>query len=138
MKPESIAEVTRNKYQHGKGPAGCYKVVPIYFMKPSPTGDTAMQCSSDSTHHQTKTHQVTKPSADLCIAEQRMLDIETNSQLLHNVVLNINTGKQPLTHCFFPFGPASALQIPLQEPLSQWEGTQCQSESINSGSIISA
>ena len=69
---------------------GVNNVVPIYFKKPSPTGDTAMQCSSDSTHHQTKTYQVTKPSADLCIAEQWMFYIETNSQLLYNVVLNIN------------------------------------------------
>lgn len=76
MKPEAIAEVTRNKHQDGKGPAECYRVVTIYFKKPSPTGDTGMQCSSDSTHHQTKTHQVTKPSADLCIAEQRMLYLE--------------------------------------------------------------
>lgn len=104
MKPEVIIKVARDKYQHGEGPAGCYKVVPIYFKKPSPSGDTAMQCSSVSTHHQAKTHRVTKPSADLCIAKQRILYIKTNSQLLHNMILNINTWKHSLTHCLFPFG----------------------------------
>lgn len=123
MKPEAIVNTTRNKYQLGRGAPGCYNVVLIYSMKPSPIGNAALQCSSDSIHHQTKTHQVTKPSAVLCIAEQRMLHTETSSHLLHNVVLNVNTSKHPLTHCLFPFGPTSALLVPTQEPPSQWKET---------------
>lgn len=90
-KPEAIVKVTRNKYQQDKGPAGCSNVVIIYFKKPSPADDTAMQSSSASTCHQTKTHQVTKPSAELRVTGQRMRYMETNFQLLHKVVLNINT-----------------------------------------------
>lgn len=103
MKPEVIVEVLRNKHQSDKGPGVHYNVVLIYFKKPQTTGDTTMQYT-------------TKPKpirwqlcADLCTAEQGILYIETNSRLLHNVVLNINTWKHRLTHCLFPFGPTSAL-----------------------------
>lgn len=87
------------------------------FLTLNPHLTRKISCSFDSTHHQTKAQQVTKSSAELHIAEKRMLYMETRSQLLSSLLLCIHRGT-----CLFSFGPFSAQQIPVQEPSCPVEG----------------